>query len=73
MYLNVFKNILTVNVKITVYKSLIQLIVFNGIAFWSNAFDTHIKKVHILNFLVKYIFNKRVSSQQLLYIMNVKI
>jgi len=31
----------------------------DGIAFWGNAFDSHIKKLHItINCLVKYIFNK---------------
>jgi len=38
------KNILTINVKTVVYKSLVQSIVSYGIAFWGNAFDSHIKK-----------------------------
>lgn len=66
------KNILTVNVKTTVYESLVQSIVFYGIAFYGNSSNPHIKKLlTTLNSLVKYIFyNSWVSSQQLLYTYN---
>jgi len=53
------KNILTVNVKTLVYKSLVQSIVSYGIAYWGNAYQAHIKKLTTtLNCLVKFIFSK---------------
>jgi len=74
----VFEKYLTSNVKTIVYKALVQPIVSYGIAFWGNAFDTHIKTLGtILNCLVKYIFNKpRLFPTTLLYneckILNIK-
>jgi len=56
--LKCLKNILTIKVKTIIYKSPVQSTASYGIAFWANAFDTHIKKLHTtLNSLVKYIFN----------------